>query len=71
MSWPSAGSDDPGRAVALGALPAEWRELYEERAAIIEFDGRIPRQDAEMAALAEISAQMTAESALLAGQAGR
>lgn len=70
-SRPSAGSDDPGRAVALGALPTEWREMYEERAAIIEFDGRIPRQDAEMAALAEISAQMTAESALLAGQAGR
>ncbi len=68
---PSAGSDDPGRAVALAAWPAEWRELFEERAAIIEFDGRTRRRNAEIAALAEISAQMAAESALLAGQAGR
>lgn len=68
---PGAGGDDPGHAVALAALPAEWREQFEERAAIIEFDGRMRRRNAEIAALAEISAQMAAESALLAGQAGR
>jgi len=52
-------------------LPAEWREQFEERAAIIEFDGRMRRRNAEIAALAEIFAQMAAESALLAGQGGR
>ncbi|MBK9127214.1 MAG: hypothetical protein IPM13_05395 [Phycisphaerales bacterium] len=35
------------------ALPADWRERYEERAAIREFDGRQPRALAEREALRE------------------
>lgn len=35
-------------------LPDPWRELYEERAAIREFDGGQPREHAEAEALKEI-----------------
>ena len=41
-------------------LPHEWAEVYEERAAIREYDGELPRQHAERAALAEIVAKMDA-----------
>jgi len=32
---------------ALADWPAEWRERYEERAAIMEYDGSLPREEAE------------------------
>jgi len=35
-------------------LPPEWRELYEERAAILEYDGGAPREVAEHYALIEV-----------------
>ncbi|MCC7291376.1 MAG: hypothetical protein IT449_04845 [Phycisphaerales bacterium] len=35
-------------------LPEPWRELYEERAAIREYDGGQAREHAEAAALSEI-----------------
>lgn len=35
-------------------LPEPWRELYEERAAIREYDGGQPREHAEAEALAEV-----------------
>ena len=35
-------------------LPPDWRELYEERAAIREFDGHQDRPSAERDALREI-----------------
>ncbi len=39
-------------------LPEPWRELYEERAAIREFDGGQAREHAEAEALREIVAMM-------------
>lgn len=38
-------------------LPMEWRIEYEERAAILEYDGRLSRQEAEEQAIAEITAR--------------
>jgi hypothetical protein len=35
-------------------LPEAWREFFEERAAIREFDGGLPRAEAEAAALADV-----------------
>ena len=35
-------------------LPSEWLEEFEERAAILEYDGHLPRNEAEKKALMEI-----------------
>lgn len=35
-------------------IPAPWADDYEERAAILEFDGRLPRPEAERRARQEI-----------------
>jgi hypothetical protein len=35
-------------------LPGDWRCEWEERAAIMEYDGGLPREHAEAAALADI-----------------
>ncbi|SEQ49802.1 hypothetical protein SAMN04488038_10785 [Solimonas aquatica] len=43
---------DPDVAAAVAALDADAREYFEERAAIIEFDGGVQRIDAERRALA-------------------
>ena len=42
-------------------LPAEWRDLYEERAAIREYEGGQAREHAEAAALGEVVAQLSRE----------
>lgn len=42
-------------------LPPNWRALYEERAAIREYDGKQTREHVEAAALAEVVAQLTRE----------
>ncbi len=39
-------------------LSGYWLELYEERAAIMEYDGKMSRTDAEAAAWAEIKRRM-------------
>ena len=39
-------------------LPGEWLEEYEERAAILEFDGGLTRQQAETEALREIEGRI-------------
>ena len=36
-------------------LPMDWRIDYEERAAILEYDGNLTREDAETQALTEIA----------------
>lgn len=41
-------------------LPPDWREYYEERAAIREYDGNQPRRIAELAALQETVEAMRA-----------
>ncbi|MFO0796371.1 MAG: hypothetical protein U0804_02775 [Gemmataceae bacterium] len=40
-------------------LPPKWREVYHERAAIRETDGRLPRELAEHYALLDTIAQMS------------
>ena len=35
-----------------------WREIYEERAAIREYDGELPRRVAEQFAMAEVRQMM-------------
>lgn len=39
-------------------LPPDWHLLWDERAAIMEYDGRLPREQAEAAALRDILRQM-------------
>jgi len=39
----------------LESLPMDWRIEYEERAAILEYDGGLSREAAEVKALREIS----------------
>ncbi len=39
-------------------LPLEWHFLWDERAAIMEYDGRLPRERAEAEALKEILGKM-------------
>ncbi|MCI0702274.1 MAG: hypothetical protein L0241_14420 [Planctomycetia bacterium] len=43
-------------------LPSAWRELYEERAAIREYSGGMPRELAEHYALQDILEMMRTES---------
>lgn len=58
-----AGSDDSRSAISVAALPFEWREAYEERAAIMEFDARLPRERAEAQALADVWARWRSSAA--------
>jgi hypothetical protein len=44
-------SSDTGEATALDCLPADAREEVEERAAIIQFDAKLPRGLASRAAV--------------------
>ena len=39
-------------------LPAEWRVEYEERAAIVEYDGGLSRDEADSQALQEIEGRI-------------
>jgi hypothetical protein len=39
-------------------LPPDWHERWEERAAIMEFDGGLPRKQAEAQALADVLRSM-------------
>jgi len=55
------------RRAAIAMTPA-LAENFEERAAIIEFDGRVSRMAAEAAAWAEISERMSHEAALPGGK---
>jgi len=43
-------------------LPGDWRVWFEERAAIKEFSGGLPREQAEAQALTETLAEMRAAS---------
>jgi hypothetical protein len=39
-------------------LPPDWRDDWEERAAIMEYDGGLPKEHAEAAALADTLERM-------------
>jgi len=43
----------PGPDIQVEDLDGEWRVWFEERAAIMEYDGRMPRERAEALALEE------------------
>jgi hypothetical protein len=43
---------------AAADLPPDWHELWDERAAIMEYDGGLPREHAEAQALLDILSQM-------------
>src|SRR5262245_65192722 len=45
-------------AVTPADLPADWHSAWDERAAIREYDGGLPRERAEALALADILRQM-------------
>ena len=49
--------------ISPNALPDDLRDAYEERAAIMEYDGGLPRERAEAAALAETIPWIGAECA--------
>jgi hypothetical protein len=40
------------------SLPPDWHQLWDERAAVMEYDGKLPRERAEALALADILNQM-------------
>ena len=45
---------DPPILADIDELPMDWRIEYEERAAILEYDGGLSREDADAQALIEI-----------------
>lgn len=54
----------PIPAVNPDDLPPDWRDVYEERAGIMECDGGLPKEQAEAAALADTLTRMRACGAL-------
>lgn len=48
----------------IAGLPAQWRERFEERAAIFEFEAHKSRSDAELFAFIEVVAAMIAAISL-------
>jgi hypothetical protein len=42
-------------------LPPDWHFLWDERAAIMEYDGKMPKEHAEAEALKDILARMQRE----------
>jgi len=51
---PSRSIPDPGLPHKVKEWPRIWLEAYDERAAIMEFEGELPRGDAEARAEADI-----------------
>ena len=45
---------DPPTLTNIDELPMDWRIEYEERAAILEYDGGLTREDADAQAFDEI-----------------
>ena len=51
---------DPPTLIDIDDLPMDWRYEFEERAAILEYDGRLSRKKADEQALVEIKHRMRA-----------
>ena len=51
----------PGHDDAVAKLSPDWREVYEERAAIREYEANFPRDRAEMLALVEVERMVRQE----------
>jgi hypothetical protein len=52
---------DPVPDIGLNDLPLEWHFAWDERAAIMQFDGGMPRERAEAMALQVVLEQMRRE----------
>lgn len=52
----------PGHDAAVAKLSPDWREVYEERAAIREYEANFPRDRAEMLALVEVERMVRKEA---------
>ena len=59
----------PAPCVRVEDLDPEWRVAWEERAAVAEYDGGLPRERAEALALAEIVRDMERAGVSLRGHA--
>ncbi len=53
-----AGLFQPTESLSPDALPGDWRTDYEERAAIMEYCGGLPRDRAESEAMSDVRQQM-------------
>ena len=54
----AGGSLDPPTLTDIDDLPMDWRIEYEERSAILEYDGGLSRDAADVQALVEIKHRM-------------
>jgi hypothetical protein len=57
-----------GRPLGPDDLPGDWRVWFEERAAIMEYDGGLPRELAEAEALAETVREMQKDATRRGGR---
>jgi len=53
---------DEGEISCPSELPMNWRIEFEERAAILEYDGGLTREEAERQALQEINERIKADT---------
>jgi hypothetical protein len=58
QSLPSTGPQGEVTVDSVAGLPMTWRIEFEERAAILEYDGGLSRDTAERQALREIAARL-------------
>ena len=54
--------DEGGESIRVEDLDMDWRMVFEERAAIMEYDGGLPRERAEAEALADTIRAMRGEA---------
>ena len=54
----AAESGDTRDSFGVADLPPDWHLMWDERAAIMEYDGGLPRERAEALSLADILGQM-------------
>ena len=61
-SRPESGSDAPGCPRCPSDLPEYWRDTFEEKAAIYEYEGRLSREDAEGGAWRDVLEEIEANT---------
>jgi hypothetical protein len=57
-SKPPPSLPGPDWRVELASWPPDWREAWEERAAIMEYDAGLPRDEAERSAFKDVKGHM-------------
>jgi hypothetical protein len=58
LAGPAITLAEPPTDISPWNLPSEWRERWEERAAIMEYEAKMPKERAEFYALGDILRQM-------------